>query len=406
MSMRRLVALCCVLGLLTACSANAEEVASTSSLPITTSSQAEEGATTTQPTVSTTALSASTSTTTTLPDDVEDFSAGPLAPRGGTSVVWTGEEMIVWGGCEAEQCQTRFSDGAAFNPDTDEWRMIAESPLDGLWDLPAVWTGTEMLVIRGMNAAAYSPDSDSWRLLPDPPFQVSFRRPDGSGGRDYAGAVWVDDRYVVWQPSSDQVAAYEAETDSWVDLPSTGLDVDLGVLRWNGTDLVALGSLTGAFPDRVPLQGARLVDGSWEPIPDAELWDETHNIGARPYLTGWSGDILVAWPDSGSDAGRTLTYSPGADSWTEIEAVPVPGSEVWPEPMPIGDRLVVFHYGRAAIYDSPSDSWTVVNMPNLPYGEAGRAVWTGDEILHWGEGCCYGTDDPSRNQAWRYTPPN
>jgi hypothetical protein len=404
--MRRLVTLCCVVGLVTACSANAEPVSSTSSLPRAPSTQPDEPATTTQPTDSTTAPAAATSTTITLPDDVEGFSAGPLAPRGGTSVVWTGEEMIVWGGCIAEQCETRFADGAAFNPDTGDWRLIAESPLEGSWDLPVAWTGTEMLIVRGSSVAAYSPDSDSWRLLSDAPFQVSFRRSDGSGGRDYVGAVWAGDRYVVWEPSSDQVAAYEPESDSWVDLPSTGLDVDLGVLRWNGTDLVALGALSGVYPDRVPLQGARLVDGAWEAIAEAGLWDETYNIGARPYLSGWAGDVLVVWTDSGSDAGRTLTYSPGADSWIETETVPVPGSEAWPEPMPIGDRLVVFHYGRAAIYDSTTDSWTVVNMPNVPYGEAGRAVWTGDEILQWGEGCCYGTQDPSRNLAWRYTPPH
>jgi hypothetical protein len=356
--------------------------------------QPEEPSTTTS-----TATSATSSTTTTLPDDSELLPFGPLAPREGTSAVWTGDEMIVWGGCDTEQCQTRFSDGAAFHLGTKEWRMIAESPLDGLWNLPAVWTGTEMLIVRGLSAAAYSPDSDSWRLLPDAPFQVSFRRPDGSGGQDYVGAVWANNRYVIWQPGSDEVAAYEPESDTWVDLPSTGLDVDLGVLRWNGTDLVALGALTGVYPDRVPLRGARLVDGAWERIPDAELWDETYNIGARPYLSGWAGEALVAWPDSGSGAGRTVTYTPGADSWTQIETIPLQGSEVWPEPMPIGDRLIALQYGRAAIYDWASDSWTVVNIPFISNPEAGRAVWTGNEILYW-------AGDPSQNQAWLYTPPD
>jgi hypothetical protein len=328
---------------------------------------------------------------------------GPLAPRGGSSAVWTGEEIIVWGGCDAEPCRTRFADGAAFDPDTGEWRMIAESPLDGLWHHSAGWTGREMLIVGGLSAAAYSPDSDSWRLLPDPPFRVSFTRPDGSGGRDYVGAVWADDRYVIWEPISDQVAAYEPQSDSWVDLPSTGLDVDLGVLRWNGTDLVALGALIAGFPERSPMLGARLVDDVWMPMAAAELWDETYNIRARPYLSGWAGDVLVVWTDSGSDAGRTMTYTPGADSWTEIETIPLLGTEAWPEPMPIGDRLIVFQHGRAAIYDSDSASWTVVN---IPFAEAGQTVWTGSEILFWGEVCCYGTGDPFQVEAWRYTPPD
>jgi hypothetical protein len=401
---RRVVVVCCVIGLAAACSSNEGVSGSTTGrLAATTSTDGGESVTTTLgPAISST--SSTSSTTTTLPGGIEGFPAGPLAPRLGTSVVWTGEEMIVWGGCDAEPCRIRFADGAAFDPDTGDWRMIAESPLDGLSYHSAGWTGTEMLIVGGSSAAAYSPDSDSWRLLPDPPFRVSFKRPDGSGGWDYVGAVWADGRYVIWEPISDHVAAYEPESDSWVDLPSTGLEVDLGVLRWNGTDLVALGALIAGFPERSPMQGARLVDDVWMPMPAAELWDETYNIRARPYLSGWAGDVLVVWTDSGSDAGRTMTYTPGADFWTEIETIPLPGSELWPDPMPMGERLIVFHFGRAAIYDPASDSWTTVNIPNIPYTEAGRPVWTGNEILHWGEGCCYGPEDPSRHQAWRYTP--
>jgi hypothetical protein len=175
--------------------------------------------------------------------------------------------MIVWGGCDAEPCQTRFADGAAFDPDTGNWRMIAESPLEGLWYHSAAWTGSEMLIAGGMSAAAYSPDSDSWRLLPDPPFHVGFLHPDGSARRDYVGAVWAGDRYVIWEPREDQVAAYEPESDSWVDLSSTGLDVDHGVLRWNGKDLVALGALTAVFPNRVPLQVSVLSTEPGRPYP-------------------------------------------------------------------------------------------------------------------------------------------
>lgn len=258
-----------MVGLVTACSGNAEEAGSTTSLPLGTTSvdPGDSSSTTSKPPASSTSTSATTSTTATLPHDSEGFPVGPLAPRGGASAIWTGEEMIVWGGCDAEPCQTRFADGAAFDPDTGNWRMIAESPLEGLWYHSAAWTGSEMLIAGGMSAAAYSPDSDSWRLLPDPPFHVGFLHPDGSARRDYVGAVWAGDRYVIWEPREDQVAAYEPESDSWVDLSSTGLDVDHGVLRWNGKDLVALGALTAVFPNRVPLQVSVLSTEPGRPYP-------------------------------------------------------------------------------------------------------------------------------------------
>lgn len=395
---------CCLVGLVAACSENLGTSVSTQTEPVVTNSfDVADTSTTTLEPGTTTSTPTTSSTTTTLANDSESIPIGPLAPRGGASVVWTGEEMIVWGGCDAEPCRTRFADGAAFDPDTGDWRKIAESALTGLWYHSAVWTGSEMLIAGGSTAAAYSPESNSWRPLPDPPFRVGFKLPDGSARRDYVGAVWAGDRYVIWDPRTDEVAAYRPETDSWVDLPSTGLDVDLGVLRWNGTDLVALGALTSAFPDRVPLQGARLVDADWEALPTAEPWDERHNIGANPYLSGWAGDVLVSWTDSGSDAGRTMTHNPGADAWTQIATIPLPGSEAWPEPVSIGDRLLAFQHVGAAIYDSTGGRWVNVN---IPFAEAGRAVWTGDEVLFWGEVCCYGTGDPFQMEAWRYTPPS
>ena len=69
-------------------------------------------------------------TTTNAPD-------GPL----GHTAVWTGSEMIVWGGC----CW--LNTGGRYNPSTDSWmatsRTNAPNPRT---DHTAVWTGSEMIV--------------------------------------------------------------------------------------------------------------------------------------------------------------------------------------------------------------------------------------------------------------------
>ncbi|HET6967994.1 MAG TPA: hypothetical protein VFI44_06935, partial [Ornithinibacter sp.] len=64
---------------------------------------------------------------------------GPFAARSGPAVVWTGSEMIVWGG-DGERL-----DGAAFDPATGAWREIAPAPLEPRASSRVVWTGTEML---------------------------------------------------------------------------------------------------------------------------------------------------------------------------------------------------------------------------------------------------------------------
>jgi hypothetical protein len=57
--------------------------------------------------------------------------------------------MIVWGGCTDDYCETSFSDGAAYDPVTDDWRLIADSPLTGRMYHMAIWSESEMLVIGG-----------------------------------------------------------------------------------------------------------------------------------------------------------------------------------------------------------------------------------------------------------------
>lgn len=52
----------------------------------------------------------------------------PLSPRADHSVVWTGREMIVWGG---DAGGSYFADGAAYDPRRDTWRKIAPAAAAG-----------------------------------------------------------------------------------------------------------------------------------------------------------------------------------------------------------------------------------------------------------------------------------
>jgi hypothetical protein len=343
---------------------------------------------------------ATPSPTTSFPPEAENIplEIGPLAPRSGHSVIWTGSEMIVWGGWGDENGDVRFADGAAFDLESGVWRVIAESPLTPRRDHQAAWTGEEMLIVGGdgpRDGAAYDPMSDSWRPLPDTPIQTS------GDPIEITSSVWTGEGLVVWHVPSDQIAAYSPETDRWSRLPSTDLGVHRGVLRWTGSDLYTFGT-EPVFPDRVPLVGVRLEEDHWIPLPPAELWTETHNTPASPRLTAWTGDRFVAFTDSGSQ-GRTLAYSPSIDTWEEIEAIPVGGSEGFPEPLPIGGPILVFRT-PAAVFDPESNTWTIVELVG---GDARYAVWTGTQVLAWETTWGFGTGgEPFRVAAWRYQPPD
>src|SRR5262249_36712954 len=67
--------------------------------------------------------------------------------RQGHTAVWTGTEMIVWGGVSVT---TWENTGGRYNPSTDSWTATNTSDApQGRVDHTAVWTGTEMIVWGG-----------------------------------------------------------------------------------------------------------------------------------------------------------------------------------------------------------------------------------------------------------------
>jgi hypothetical protein len=63
------------------------------------------------------------------------------------SAVWTGIEMIIWGGADFSGF---FSTGGRYNPDTDTWKATSttNAPASRTWQT-AVWTGSEMIIWGG-----------------------------------------------------------------------------------------------------------------------------------------------------------------------------------------------------------------------------------------------------------------
>ena len=73
-------------------------------------------------------------------------SNAPVA-RSGHSAVWTGSEMIIYGG---ETVDAEDNTAAAYNPATDSWRQLTmEGPPLARKNHLAVWSGEEMLVFGG-----------------------------------------------------------------------------------------------------------------------------------------------------------------------------------------------------------------------------------------------------------------
>jgi hypothetical protein len=140
------------------------------------------------------------------------FPRGPLSPRIDEAEVWTGSELIVWGGVRSNANQTSgvLADGAAYDPDNEQWRPIAAGPLSPRQGAAAVWTGTEMIAVGGQgngnqvfdDAAAYDPATNSWRSIASFPLEA----------RTGATAIWTGKQLVViggYAPTTDSATSFE-----------------------------------------------------------------------------------------------------------------------------------------------------------------------------------------------------
>ncbi len=67
--------------------------------------------------------------------------------------VWTGEEMIVWGGCHEHECRINTHTGGRYNPSTDSWTATSTAGVIEAREFHTmVWTGNEIIVWGGQTA--------------------------------------------------------------------------------------------------------------------------------------------------------------------------------------------------------------------------------------------------------------
>jgi len=106
-------------------------------------------------------------------DNAWSATAGPPDIRYGHTAVWTGSEMIIWGGGgSGDYPYWSFRNtGARYDPSTDTWTTTstAHAP-SGRVGHTAMWTGAEMIAWGGLDAlfhitntgGRYDPNTNSW----------------------------------------------------------------------------------------------------------------------------------------------------------------------------------------------------------------------------------------------------
>lgn len=354
-------------------------------------------------------------------DSWRPTSLGPNVPDGRdyAAAVWTGEKMVIWGGFRVGSINPLLNSGALYDPLLDTWdpTISAENVPDGRYGHTAVWTGAEMIVWGG--ASIFGDTSTGGRYAP----RAEMWIPTGSGmvpsARGSHTAIWTGSEMIVWAGNSvghilNTGGLYDPVTDAWRST-STGPDVPEARINhtavWTGTEMIVWGGNT-AFG---PLNSG----GRYSPLTDT--WSATNPSASAPeprrfHTAVWTGKEMIVWggqhgiqgPEPILNSGGR--YDPASDTWRPTSrAAGVPELRVGHTAVWLGGRMIVwgggnhgnFYLNTGGLYYPEADSWTATATgAGVPAPRGGHsAVAAGREMLIWG-----GIGGPMLNSGGRYDP--
>jgi hypothetical protein len=205
--------------------------------------------------------------------------------------------------------------------------------------------------------------------------------------------AWTDMGLVVWSATADLVAVYETITDTWTELPAVGFGpgTDLSALRFTEGRLYALAMHNPTLQTPCQTMAALLDNGTWKALASPST--------CIPYSTALEGRLYGF-----SSVERPLVFDPATEGWVDLPAAPVHGCEGFPPPLSTNREILVFDWcDHSALYEPATNTWREIAIPDD--FSMTNAVWTGSEVVSWGDYCCYGVGAvPLQVSAWRLTP--
>ena len=303
--------------------------------------------------------------------------------RSGHTAVWTGTQMIVWG-------SSGDTSGGRYNPSTDAWAATSTTNApEARGSHTAVWTGSAMIVWGGVNrigldvdtGGRFNPITNSWT-----PTSIT-NAPDA---RELHTAVWTGSEMIVWGGdenfnSLNSGGRYNPSTNSWAVTSITNAPDarDLHTAVWTGSEMIVWGgggTLSGAH-------------GGGRYNPNMDNWTPTATAPAPRYLhtAVWTGSEMIVWggiwyPNTVDTGGR---YNPTTDSWAATSIINAPDARYSHTAVWTGSEMIVWggwlFLNTGGKYNPLSDSWTATTTANAPVARyAYTTVWTGTEMVVWG----------------------
>lgn len=314
-----------------------------------------------------------------------------LTNRSDHTAVWTGTEMIVWGGWNGV---TRLGNGARYNPKTNTWTAVSNTNAPTARSHhTAVWTGSEMIIWGGYNSVVtntggrYNPATNTWSEITST---------DSPTARYYHTAVWTGSEMIIWGGYDGtrlgNGARYNPVTDTWTALNVSGGPAAryLHTAVWTGSEMIVWGG--GDYSGVYYNNGGRYD-------PSANSWT---NIPAGPggryeHVAVWTGSEMIVW--GGYASGGTYLnaggrFNPVTGLWTSTPLSP-PVSPLLGRSLPSavwdGTGMIIWggfngsYLNNGAIFSPADNAWRTIVSSISPTGRILHStVWTGKEMVVWG----------------------
>ena len=250
------------------------------------------------------------------------------------TAVWTGSEMIVWGGYSTS-IGGYLNTGGRYDPATDSWTSMSTYAPEARDQHTAVWTGSEMIVWGGTNyddftgdggplntGGRYNPATDSW---------TGTSTTNAPGARYDHTAVWTGSEMIAWGGYGDTGntgGRYDPATDSWTPTSTTNAPESRGVHTavWTGSEMIVWGGFRGSSPYNPVNTGGRYD-------PSTDSWTATSTTNAPEsrglHTAVWTGSEMIVWGGSNNHfpynpVNTGARYDPATDSWTATSTTNAP----------------------------------------------------------------------------------
>ncbi len=342
------------------------------------------------------------------------------AARSRHTAVWTGSKMIVFGGRNGDTDNTTTNTGGIYDPSTNSWTAMSTSnaPAARMYHT-AVWSGTEMIVFGGYNGTTgtvlntggrFNPQTNSWQAV-----ATSAVAP----ARFAHNAVWTGSLMLIWAGTPEfggltffnTGALYDPAANNWIAISNTGAPSPRAAAMavWTGTEMLVWGGY----------DGNRLRNGG-RYHPQLNTWQPmSPSGGPQSSVAGsavWTGSEMIIWggqePVNASDVNTGARYNPQSDSWVPATNPQNGGARDEHPAVWTGAEMIVWgsytHHSTptntGARYYPATDTWLPTSMANVPQQRyAPLGVWSGSEMIVWG-----GCQDPfcftRLNNGGRYNP--